>query len=193
MSSGEVLGGLGVLAGLAYWLFQRGQAAAEPTTPPPTTRPGMHTPVPYSPRLLSKAQQLIADKILAAAQGTRINPAFMLALALTESSLRPTVTGDDGISIGLFQLQLGTARDHRPHVTEDDLRKADLNIEIALLEMRRLMTVYPGFPLSDYAEAWTLGGRGRFVNQKRNWGKLVNMHQAITDLDLSLSLKEVAT
>ena len=153
----------------------------------------MDTLVSYSPRLLSKAQQLIADKILAAAQGTGINPAFMLALAVTESSLRPTITGDDGISIGLFQLQLGTARDHRPNVSEDDLRKADLNTEIALLEMRRLMMVYPGFPLSDYAEAWTLGGRGHFVKQKRNFAKLTRMYQAIADLDLHLSLKEVAT
>ena len=136
---------------------------------------------------------MIADKILAAAQRAGINPGFMLALAVTESSLRPTIVGDDGVSFGIFQLQLGTARDHRPDVTPDDLLSTQPNIDIAMLEMRRIMKVYPGFALGDYAEAWTLGGRGRFVTGKRNYTKLTRMYQAIADLNLDLSLKGVAS
>lgn len=136
---------------------------------------------------------MVADKILVASEEASINPAFMLALAVTESSLRPTVVGDDGVSFGLFQIQLGTARDHRRDVTRDDLLSTDMNISIAMQEMRRLMRVYPGFPLGDYAEAWTLGGRGRFVLGRRNLTKLTRMHQAISDLKLDLLLSEVAT
>jgi hypothetical protein len=181
------------LAALYYWLFGGAASAAELGTPP--LPHGSQTPTreTYSPRFLSGAQQLIAEKIWDASERAGINPAFMLALAVTESSLRPTVTGDDGVSLGLFQLQLGTARDHRPNVTAEDLFRTDMNIEIAFLEMRRLMKVYPGFALGDYAEAWTLGGRGRFVTGKRNFTKLTRMYQAIADLDLTLSLKEVAT
>lgn len=191
-----------MLAGVCYLLLRGTEAAAAGIqTPQFPQEPPLPEPVTYDPRYLSKTQQMIAGKILAAAQQAGINPAFMLALAVTESSLRPTAIGDDpnnnkGLdptdSIGLFQINLATARDYRRDITVDDLLKADTNIDLAMLEMRRLMMVYPGFALGDYAEAWTLGGRGRFVTGKRNYTKLTRMYQAIADLNLDLSLKEVA-
>ena len=194
MPSNEIIGG-GILALIiGYLWFRGGEAAAAEIQGPQLPQDELFpAPVTYDPHILNRTQRLVADKIMAAASAAGINPAFMLALALTESSLRPAIVGDDGLSLGLFQLQLGTARDHRPNVTQDDLLTTDTNIEIAMLEMRRLMRVYPGFALGDYAEAWTLGGRGRFVTGKRNYTKLTRMHQAIADLNLDLSLKEVAT
>ncbi|MDO8356966.1 MAG: transglycosylase SLT domain-containing protein [Nitrospirota bacterium] len=194
MPSSELLIGGALALGLGYLWFRGGEAAAAevqgPQLPQDQQPPQATT---YDPRFLSRPQQMVADKILVASEEASINPAFMLALAVTESSLRPTVVGDDGVSFGLFQIQLGTARDHRRDVTRDDLLSTDMNISIAMQEMRRLMRVYPGFPLGDYAEAWTLGGRGRFVLGRRNLTKLTRMHQAISDLKLDLLLSEVAT
>lgn len=194
MPSSELLAG-GLLAlGLGYLWFRGGEVAAAEFQGPQLPQDQLFpAPVTYDPHILTRTQRMVADKILAASAEAGINPAFMLALALTESSLRPAIVGDDGISFGLFQLQLGTARDHQPNVTQDDLLTTDTNITIAMQEMRRLMRVYPGFALGDYAEAWTLGGRGRFVSGKRNYTKLTRMHSAIADLNLDLSLRETAT
>ena len=184
--AGAVLGIVG-----AVFLHRRSVSAAEPDAPilPPVPRSEPNAG--FSSQSLSRTQRTVAEKIWRASIDADINPAFMLALALTEPSLNPLAKGDDGLSIGLFQLQLGTARDHRPDTIESDLLTTEENIRLALLEMKRLMRVYPGFSYGDYAEAWTLGGHGRFVRGRRNQLKLVRMHEAITTLDLHLLLEEV--
>lgn len=188
-----LVGGIAIVVA-AVFLLRRQPATADAQVPvdqPDLTIPPPDRPL-YNPTALSMPQRLIANKIIQAAWLAGLNPAFMLALALTESSLRPTIKGDDGLSLGLFQLQLATARDHRPDITEEDLLTTDTNIAIAMAEMKRLMRVYPGFTYGDYAEAWTLGGRGRFVRGRRNMLKITRMHAAITDLELDLFLTEVA-
>jgi soluble lytic murein transglycosylase-like protein len=51
----------------------------------------------------------IADQIFAEAQRQGVNPSLALEVARAESSLNPNAVGDDGQSIGLFQLQQSTA------------------------------------------------------------------------------------
>jgi soluble lytic murein transglycosylase-like protein len=51
----------------------------------------------------------IADQIFAEAQHQGIDPSLALEVARAESSLNPAAIGDDGQSIGLFQLKLSTA------------------------------------------------------------------------------------
>jgi soluble lytic murein transglycosylase-like protein len=191
LSSDGGLLAVGVAVLAAAWLLFRRASPAAADTSPDLTIPPIDRPL-YSSRALSRPQQLIADKIVNESWLAGLDPAFMLALALTESSLHPTAKGDDGISLGLFQLQLATARDHQRDVTEDDLLRADTNIALAIAEMKRLMKIYPGFSFGDYAEAWTLGGRGRFVRGKRNPLKVQRMREAIDTLDLDLNLNEVA-
>jgi hypothetical protein len=184
--AGAVLGIVG-----AVFLHRRSVLAGEPDAPISPPVPRSEPNAGFSSQSLSRTQRIVAEKIWRASVDAGVNPAFMLALALTESSLNPLAKGDDGLSIGLFQLQLGTARDHRPDTIESDLLTTEENIRLALLEMKRLMRVYPGFSFGDYAEAWTLGGRGRFVRGRRNQTKLVRMHEAISTLDLHLLLEEV--
>ena len=176
----------------AVLLTRKPVRATEPDAPILPAAPRSEPRAGFSSKHLTRSQSLVAEKIWRASLEASLDPAFMLALALTESSLNPLAKGDDGLSLGLFQLQLGTARDHRRETTEDDLLTTEENIRLALLEMHRLMRVYPGFSFGDYAEAWTLGGRGRFVLNRRNYTKLVRMHEAIATLDLLLMLEEVA-
>lgn len=144
----------------------------------------------YSGQLLTAMQRELADLIAAKAQAAEINPAFMLALAVTESSLRDGVIGDDGVSVGLFQLQLRTARAWR-EVGLQELLNPSVNAEIAMLEMRFVHQQFPGHRWGDYAEAWTLGASGRFVAGKRNERKWHAMERAVRDLSLVLNLEEV--
>lgn len=51
----------------------------------------------------------IADQIAAEAQRQGVDPSLALEVAMAESSLNPNAIGDDGQSIGLFQLKLSTA------------------------------------------------------------------------------------
>jgi soluble lytic murein transglycosylase-like protein len=51
----------------------------------------------------------IADSIFAEAQRQGVDPSLALEVARAESSLNPNAVGDDGQSIGLFQLKLSTA------------------------------------------------------------------------------------
>lgn len=146
----------------------------------------------YNAKNLTDSQRDAANIIIDAANAAGLNPNFMLALAVTESSLRPTITGDDGISIGLFQLKLSTARDFDPTVTGDDLLTASVNARIAMQDMAALMIKYPGRSYGGYAEAWTLGGTGRFVRGHRNPLKIQHMQDAIAALGLTLHLNEVA-
>lgn len=187
-----IIGGIAIVVAVVV-LLRRPPATAHT---PAADQPDLTIPpidrLLYKTSALSMPQRLMADRIVQAAWLDGLNPSFMLALALTESSLRPTAKGDDGLSLGLFQLQLPTARDHRPDVSVDDLLTADTNIALAMAEMKRLMRIYPGFTYGDYAEAWTLGGRGRFVRGRRNMLKITRMHEAIATLDLNLLLTEVA-
>lgn len=146
----------------------------------------------YSPSRLTPRQRIMADLIVSAARRAGQNPAFMLALAVTESSLNPSAIGDDGKSIGLFQLLLTTARLNVGAVTADTLLDPETNARIAMLEMGRVIRAYPGHSYGEYAEAWTLGPRGKFELGRRNPNKLVAMERAARDLDLTLNLNERA-
>lgn len=130
---------------------------------------------------------LITDK----ANQANINPAFMVALAVTESSLKPRTIGDDGKSLGLFQLTLDTVHYWNPTYTQNDLLDGPNNADMAMLDMRKYFTDFPGFTYGDYAEAWTLGETGRFRRGLRNPQKVQHLQQAISDLGLTLNLNEV--
>jgi hypothetical protein len=144
----------------------------------------------YNPDKLTDAQRRQANVIADVAYSAGLNPAFMIALAVTESSLRPEIVGDDGVSIGLFQLQLATAREVAPQVSKADLLDGFENAFLAGRVLKLLHQRYPGHTWAEYAEAWTLGGRGRFVLNRTNAAKVRNMARAIADLELSLDLNE---
>jgi len=176
---------MALLAGAAlvgvYLMNQKPAQAA--TTTGETQGP---TPL-YSRRLLTLSQVAMADIIVRAAQRAGLNPAYMLALAVTESSLDPTAVGDEGLSIGLFQLN---RRFQSYTVTQ--LHDPQINTDAAMVEALAVMRRFPGHTYGDYAEAWTLGGAGRFTHLRRNPVKLVNMRRAIADLSLDLDLEAVA-
>lgn len=140
----------------------------------------------YSPTLLTAGQIDMADRIAEASRSAGLDPRFMIALAVTESSLNPAAIGDDGISMGLFQL-------NKRFITASDaeLLNADFNIEAAMEKMNLLIRSFPGHTFGDYAEAWTLGGAGRFRKMRRNPRKLTDMEKAIQDLKLNLNLREI--
>ena len=140
----------------------------------------------YSPDILTSGQIDMADRIIEASRAAGLNPAFMIALAVTESSLNPKAIGDDGLSVGLFQL-------NKRFITAsmEELLDADFNISAAMEKMALLIRSFPGNTFGDYAEAWTLGGAGRFRRMRRNPRKLTDMEEAIRDLTLTLSLREI--
>jgi soluble lytic murein transglycosylase-like protein len=128
----------------------------------------------------------MADLIIRSAQRAGVNPAYALALAVTESSLNPEATGDDGLSIGLFQLN----RKFQSY-TITQLLDPHINTDAAMVEILAVMRRFPGHTYGDYAEAWTLGGTGRFTKLRRNPAKVASMRRAISDLSLTLDLDEV--
>ncbi len=146
----------------------------------------------YSGRLLTANQRIMADLIVSEARAAALDPAFMLALAVTESSLDPLAAGDDGKSTGLFQLLLTTARLNDRTVTQDALLDPATNARIAMREMNRVIAAYPGRTFGEYAEAWTLGPRGKFELGRSNPNKLAVMARAARDLDLTLNLQQRA-
>lgn len=137
----------------------------------------------YYAGLLTNAQEAMAELIRAEAEASGLDPAFMIALAVTESSLDPSAVGDDGISVGLFQLN---KKFHKLSHTQllDPLTNADTS----MVEMLALIRRFPGNTFGAYAEAWTLGGSGRFVQGKTNPSKIRQMQKAIADLHLDLDL-----
>lgn len=145
----------------------------------------------YSKQRLTARQVEVADLIVNACQAAGVKPEFMLALAVTESSLNPAASGDDGKSFGLFQETLATAHMFEPTLNTLDLFDAAINARIGCAYFLFMVQHYPGHSYGDYAEAWTLGLHGRFDLGRRNTVKLANMHRAIADLDLDLSLEEV--
>jgi hypothetical protein len=137
----------------------------------------------YSKRLLSTEQIAMADLIVDAANAAGVNAPFMLALAVTESSLNPRAVGDDGLSVGLFQLNKKFIQ-----ASDAELKDPDFNTDAAMNKMALLMRSFPGNSYGDYAEAWALGGARRFRKMRRLPDKLTNMATAIEDLQLTLSL-----
>jgi hypothetical protein len=146
-----------------------------------------------NPVTLTDLQKEMVALISSKADAALLNPAFMIALAVTESSLNPSVIGDDGKSIGLFQETLDTAHIWNPDATVDDLLEPTLNVRVALLDFRKMLTDFPGFTYGDYAEAWTEGETGRFKRGRRNPQKVQHLQQAILDLGLTLNVNEVPT
>jgi|GEM_PF-6739113 len=145
----------------------------------------------YSPRHLDAAQVRAANIIVEEALGADLNPAMMLALAVTESSLRPGIIGDDGKSIGLFQIQVATATDYVQGITQVDLLNPSLNAAAAMLFMNDLRRRWPGRTVADYAQAWALGGTGYFIKGRTYPVKVRAMERAIADLQLPISIEQV--
>ena len=186
-TTGTVLlvGGV-ILAGYLYGQKKNTSTVRQEPGSPPPSRPSPASPV-YSGRVLSRQQKAMADLIIDKAESFGINPAFMIALAVTESSLSASTVGDDGLSVGLFQLNKRFIQ-----ASDDELLDPDFNAEASMEKMNLLMRSFPGHTYGDYAEAWALGGAGRFKKGRRFPAKLTNMQQAINDLNLHLSLTERA-
>lgn len=195
MNRDAVAWGVVAVGLLLLWAYATtGEAEAAPVDAEPADDEGdddMPTPMLYSAKKLTKAQRIMADLIVEHATDAGLNPSFMLALAVTESSLRPTIIGDDGRSTGLFQLLLPTAKRYDPPVEQDDLLDPATNARIGMKAMAGMMEEFPGHNYGDYAEAWTLGGTGKFVKKRKNPAKLTAMARAIADLGLTLNLNEV--
>jgi hypothetical protein len=86
---------------------------------------------------------------------------------------------------------LTTAKRYEPPIEQDDLLDPNTNARLAMIVMRGMMDEFPGYSFGAYAEAWTLGGTGKFVKQRKNQAKLTAMTRAIADLGLTLNLNEV--
>jgi soluble lytic murein transglycosylase-like protein len=68
----------------------------------------------------------VRARIMTEAVRQRVDPALALAVAQQESSFNPNAIGDNGNSLGLFQLQEGAARD----AGIDPTRRQDPNLNI---------------------------------------------------------------
>ena len=178
--------GVAVILAIA---LQRKEGQAAQTTPD-AAQPLPPAPF-YAAGRLSAKQRAAADIIIDAARAAGVNPSFMLALAVTESSLRPDITGDDTKSIGLFQLQVATARDYEPTITTGELFDAAINARIAMKHVKMLLTRWPGGTAADYAQAWALGGAGHFDKGRTLPAKVSALDRAILDLNLNLTINEV--
>jgi|CXWL01.1.fsa_nt_gi hypothetical protein len=185
MTGSLIVGGVVVLFAVALYLREKnGMPTEDPSSEPEPSSAPKNRPI-FSARLLTKNQEMMADLIVREATAAGINPAFMVALAVTESSLDPSKKGDDYLSFGLFQLNKKFIS-----ASDPELLDPQFNIEAALEKMRLLMRSFPGHSYGDYAEAWTLGGAGRFRKNRRNPAKWTNMQKAIDDLSLDLYLTE---
>lgn len=185
MNTAVVVGGIFAAVAITLYLREKHAMAEERPLDMPQEPRSAERPI-YSSRLLTANQRMMADLIARDALRAGLNPAFMIALAVTESSLEPSRIGDDGWSYGLFQL-------HRKFISasETELLDAGFNSEAAMEKMGLLLRSFPGHSYGDYAEAWTLGGAGRFKKMRRNPAKWTNMQKAIDDLNLDLFLTEI--
>jgi len=181
---------VGVSAILALAL-QRQEAQATPTAPDAAQPP---PPAPfYAAGKLNAKQRDAADIIIQQAQLAGVKPAFMIALAVTESSLGLFDSGDAGKSLGLFQIKLATARDYAPTITTGELLDNRINAGIAMKHLRGLMRQFPGGTAADYAQAWARGGAGYFTQGRTFPEKVLALQNAIAFLDLPLTVHEVLT
>jgi soluble lytic murein transglycosylase-like protein len=89
----------------------------------------------------------IADQIAAEAQRQGVDPNLAIEVASAESSLNPGAIGDDGQSIGLFQLKLSTAA--QLGVDPYDVAQ---NIQGGITYLRQLLAQFgdPGKALAAY-------------------------------------------
>ena len=191
---GKYVVGAGILGALVF-LFSRAAAQSGSSTlaQDAISSAGATSSIGVPKVKITETQKSMVALIQTKAQDALIDPAFMVALAVTESSLNPATVGDDGKSFGLFQLTVAAISQFSPDVTPASLLDGELNAGWAMLYMRKYFTDFPGFTYADYAEAWTLGAHGRFQLGRRNPLKIINMNQASTDLGLTLNLGEVPT
>lgn len=185
MNWAVIIGGIVAFIAIGLYLKEKNVMTEERPSGLPQEPRSELTPL-YTSRLLNGNQRSMADLIARESNRAGLNPAFMIALAVTESSLEPSRIGDDGLSYGLFQLN----RKFIDAATEE-LLDAEFNTDAAMEKMGLLLRSFPGYNFGDYAEAWTLGGAGRFKKMRRNAAKVTNMQQAIEDLNLDLSLTEI--
>jgi hypothetical protein len=184
--------GAGILGGLVLLVSRAQGETRTPLWPQDATSSSSATNnIGGTTVALTDEQKQMVALIQGAAEAALLNPAFMIALAVTESSLHSTVTGDDGKSLGLFQLTLPTVQYWNANATLGELLDPNFNTNWAMLTMQKMLTDYPGHSYGDYAEAWTLGASGRFKLGRRNPQKVQHMAQAVTDLGLTLNLNEV--
>ncbi len=142
----------------------------------------------FDPRKLSKAQTDAGQLVAATARKYAVPVPFALALAFSESSFRPEAKGDDGKSLGLFQLTLATASRWQSAITEPELLAAQVNANLAMQELLRSHLRFPHATFGDYAEAWTLGLTGKFIKGRSNLQKRERVQTAINILGISLDL-----
>lgn len=187
MNNGVIIvGGIVALVAVGLYLREKNAMAEESLSNNGDGLPAPKAAQLYSGRLLNAGQKSMADLIVRESTRAGLDPAFMIALALTESSLNPKAIGDDGLSFGLFQL-------HKNFISasQAELLDAGFNTDAAMEKMGLLLRSFPGHSFADYAEAWTLGGSGRFKKGRRNPTKVINMQNAVDDLGLTLNLAEV--
>ncbi len=88
----------------------------------------------------------ILQTIAASAKAAGIAAQLLYGICSTESDLRVNITGDDGRSIGICQVQLGTARMFIPKITRKELMNPLVNTYVAGLYLakqgRRYQTKY---------------------------------------------------
>jgi hypothetical protein len=184
-SSNFKWGILGILAFLGYVAAKLGtQTAQGATTSGGSTVDTGGNAMMYNTAILTPLQQQNAALIDQAAQANGLNSAFMIALSVTESSLGLKTVGDDGVSIGLFQINLN----YQPGETAAALQDPAHNADVAMGLMNALIAQYPGHTYMDYAVAWSTGGRGEFVSHHYNPAKVAAMARAVADLQLDLDL-----
>ena len=82
-----------------------------------------------------------------------IDPLYLAAIAMTESSLRPWVTGDNGNSLGLMQVSKEVWQRWGGGLTEDPF-DPDLNLKAASAYLAHLLTQ---FSLEDATMAYNEG------------------------------------
>lgn len=175
---------LGILALLGIVIVKNGTQSAQAATSPGGETDGTGDFPMMNTTILTPLQRQNAALIDQVARAAGLNSAFMIALAVTESSLGLKNVGDDGVSIGLFQINLNYQRGE----TADTLQDASHNAAVAMDMMTALIRQYPGHTYMDYAVAWTTGGRGEFVSHRYNPAKVAAMARAVSDLQLDLDL-----
>jgi soluble lytic murein transglycosylase-like protein len=84
---------------------------------------------------------------VSSAQKVGVNPRYIKALSLNESYIGKysnSVTVNGRTTKGLMHLELPTARDYLPQVTESDLAKPEIEIEIATKHFKWLLDQFNG-------------------------------------------------
>lgn len=98
-----------------------------------------------------------------------VHPAYVVAVAAVETgfTFNPHAQGDRGRSLGLCQIQLRTARQELPWLTQPDLLRPGTNVFVAAIHLGRLIRLYgrakaPGYYGCGYDCGLTRGSRAKW-------------------------------